>query len=133
VAGWWGIPWGPIYTVQSLWVNLRGRHDVTPLAATALRLPIDKSTLYPEEGRGARFAGSPPRDSDTTHPAVRAVRQRRGSGEKHLNREWRRAAPCGTLILLLRETLHDGPLVDFKAVRQREKAVARKSLAYFWN
>ncbi len=30
VAGWWGIPWGPIYTVQSLWVNLRGGHDLTP-------------------------------------------------------------------------------------------------------
>jgi hypothetical protein len=53
VAGWWGIPWGPIYTVQSLWVNLRGGHDMTPEAATALQLPIDKSTLYPEEGRAA--------------------------------------------------------------------------------
>ncbi|HEY2168147.1 MAG TPA: hypothetical protein VGJ30_00865 [Candidatus Angelobacter sp.] len=53
VAGWWGIPWGPIYTVQSLWVNLRGGHDLTPRAATALRLPIDKSTLYPEEGKAA--------------------------------------------------------------------------------
>lgn len=51
VAGWWGIPWGPIYTVQSLWVNLRGGHDMTPQAATALRLPIDKSTLYPEQGK----------------------------------------------------------------------------------
>lgn len=27
--GWWGIPWGPIYTIQSLWVNLRGGKDVT--------------------------------------------------------------------------------------------------------
>jgi hypothetical protein len=53
VAGWWGIPWGPIYTVQSLWVNLRGGHDLTPQAATALQLPIDKSTLYPDQGRAA--------------------------------------------------------------------------------
>jgi hypothetical protein len=29
VAGWWGIPWGPIYTVQSLAVNLKGGKDVT--------------------------------------------------------------------------------------------------------
>ena len=29
VAGWWGIPWGPIYTVQSLVVNLKGGKDVT--------------------------------------------------------------------------------------------------------
>jgi hypothetical protein len=54
VAGWWGIPWGPIYTVQSIWVNLRGGNDVTPEVATTLNLPIDKSTLYKEEkGRAA--------------------------------------------------------------------------------
>ena len=29
VLGWWGIPWGPIYTIQSLWVNLKGGKDVT--------------------------------------------------------------------------------------------------------
>lgn len=29
VAGWWGIPWGPIYTVQSLWQNLSGGKDLT--------------------------------------------------------------------------------------------------------
>lgn len=29
VAGWWGIPWGPIYTVQSLAVNFKGGKDVT--------------------------------------------------------------------------------------------------------
>lgn len=27
--GWWGIPWGPIYTLQSLWITLRGGRDVT--------------------------------------------------------------------------------------------------------
>jgi len=21
LLGWWGNPWGPIYTIQSLWVN----------------------------------------------------------------------------------------------------------------
>jgi hypothetical protein len=30
VAGWWGIPWGPIYTVQSVWTNITGGRDVTP-------------------------------------------------------------------------------------------------------
>jgi hypothetical protein len=29
LLGWWGIPWGPIYTVQTLWVNFRGGRDVT--------------------------------------------------------------------------------------------------------
>lgn len=29
VLGWWGIPWGPIFTVQSLFVNLKGGKDLT--------------------------------------------------------------------------------------------------------
>ena len=29
VTGWWGIPWGPIYTIQCLYTNLRGGKDVT--------------------------------------------------------------------------------------------------------
>ncbi|HZU30373.1 MAG TPA: hypothetical protein VFB79_04615 [Candidatus Angelobacter sp.] len=48
MLGWWGIPWGPIWTVQSMWTNLRGGHDLSAETATALRLPIDKSSLYPE-------------------------------------------------------------------------------------
>lgn len=27
--GWWGIPWGPIYTIGSLYNNLKGGKDVT--------------------------------------------------------------------------------------------------------
>ncbi len=27
--GWWGIPWGPIYTIGSFITNLRGGKDVT--------------------------------------------------------------------------------------------------------
>ncbi|MDR2006778.1 MAG: hypothetical protein LBP78_06015 [Acidaminococcales bacterium] len=27
--GWWGIPWGPIYTVGSLFANLSGGKDIT--------------------------------------------------------------------------------------------------------
>jgi hypothetical protein len=29
VAGWWGIPFGPVFTIQSLWRNLNGGIDVT--------------------------------------------------------------------------------------------------------
>lgn len=29
VLGWWGIPWGPIYTIQSVWVNFQGGKNVT--------------------------------------------------------------------------------------------------------
>ena len=29
LLGWWGIPWGPIYSIQSLVTNLGGGKDVT--------------------------------------------------------------------------------------------------------
>ena len=31
VMGWWGIPWGPIYTIESLWTNFTGGEDVTSM------------------------------------------------------------------------------------------------------
>ncbi len=27
--GWWGIPFGPVYTVQGIWTNLQGGKNVT--------------------------------------------------------------------------------------------------------
>ena len=35
--GWWGIPWGPIYTIQSLWVNSKGGRDITANMLAALQ------------------------------------------------------------------------------------------------
>ena len=29
VVGWWGIPWGPVYTISSVVTNFRGGKDVT--------------------------------------------------------------------------------------------------------
>jgi hypothetical protein len=29
VAGWWGLPWGPIYTIRSFSNNFSGGKDVT--------------------------------------------------------------------------------------------------------
>jgi hypothetical protein len=29
LLGWWGLPWGPIRTVQSIFVNLTGGQDAT--------------------------------------------------------------------------------------------------------
>lgn len=37
LAGWWGIPWGPIYTIGSVFTNLGGGKDVTREVAAALR------------------------------------------------------------------------------------------------
>jgi hypothetical protein len=38
LVGWWGIPWGPIYSVRSLWTNLRGGEDVTATVANSMGL-----------------------------------------------------------------------------------------------
>lgn len=43
LLGWWGIPWGPIYTVQSLWVNLNGGKDVTDGVVQALQKQAGKT------------------------------------------------------------------------------------------
>jgi hypothetical protein len=42
VAGWWGIPWGPIYTIGSLAKNLSGGENVTPYGTVAYH-PEDMS------------------------------------------------------------------------------------------
>lgn len=36
VVGWWGIPWGPIYTIGALITNLRGGKDVTAEVMAAI-------------------------------------------------------------------------------------------------
>jgi hypothetical protein len=39
VAGWWGIPWGPIFSVQAIYRNFSGGRDVTKEVAAALFPP----------------------------------------------------------------------------------------------
>ena len=53
VAGWWGIPWGPIYTIQSVYNNLGGGKDITqqvqsslPAPAAARSLASQRSTAF---------------------------------------------------------------------------------------
>lgn len=29
IFGWWGIPWGPIHTISSVFTNLKGGKDIT--------------------------------------------------------------------------------------------------------
>jgi len=38
LLGWWGIPWGPVYTVRCLWANFHGGEDVTAAVAAAMGL-----------------------------------------------------------------------------------------------
>jgi hypothetical protein len=43
LLGWWGIPWGPIYSIQSLVVDLKGGKDVTAeIMASAQRQAITR-------------------------------------------------------------------------------------------
>jgi hypothetical protein len=37
VLGWWGIPWGPIYTIGSLYTNFTGGKDVTQAVLDSFR------------------------------------------------------------------------------------------------
>lgn len=51
VAGWWGIPWGPIYTIQSVYNNLGGGKDVTQQVRNsfcATAAPASPSALAPQ-------------------------------------------------------------------------------------
>ncbi len=41
VVGWWGFPWGPIYTVWALVANLGGGTDVTDEVIASLELGGD--------------------------------------------------------------------------------------------
>ena len=36
LLGWWGIPWGPIYTIGSLYHNFSGGKDVTNETVAAI-------------------------------------------------------------------------------------------------
>jgi hypothetical protein len=43
LLGWWGIPWGPIYTIQSVWVNFQGGKDVTKEVLASMMSVSQKS------------------------------------------------------------------------------------------
>ena len=36
LLGWWGIPWGPIFTIGAIFSNMGGGKDVTAAVAPAL-------------------------------------------------------------------------------------------------
>ena len=41
--GWWGIPWGPIRSVQALVTNFKGGKDVTDRVVTAMKQGAQKT------------------------------------------------------------------------------------------
>ena len=44
--GWWGLPWGVVYTLETLAVNLTGGHDVTD--EVMKQLSSQPGTLRPQ-------------------------------------------------------------------------------------
>lgn len=46
--GWWGIPWGPIYTIGSFITNFKGGKDVTDGVVDALMAHQPIATVLPE-------------------------------------------------------------------------------------
>jgi len=52
VAGWWGIPWGPIYTIQCVYNNSRGGKDVTQAVVNSLRAQGAPAAASPVPAKG---------------------------------------------------------------------------------
>ena len=45
VFGWWGIPWGPIYTIQTIINNIKGGKDVTQQVMASLKAGAPMQTV----------------------------------------------------------------------------------------
>ena len=43
--GWWGIPWGPVYSIESLATNLSGGKDVTKDVMDSFRSSNDRYSI----------------------------------------------------------------------------------------
>ena len=61
LLGWWGIPWGPIWTIRSLAINLGGGRDVTDEVVGYLRGEVpsvqpERANLCPHCGHGNSFS-----------------------------------------------------------------------------
>lgn len=41
--GWWGIPWGPIYTIQSFYYNFKGGKDITQEVLASMAARVDQA------------------------------------------------------------------------------------------
>ncbi|MEM7182521.1 MAG: hypothetical protein AAF518_16530 [Spirochaetota bacterium] len=49
VLGWWGFPWGPIYTIGALVTNFSGGKDVTTEALRAIKASANQSETAKED------------------------------------------------------------------------------------
>jgi len=49
--GWWGLPWGPIYTIGSVWQVLKGGNDCTQEIVDDIEIIFPEGFVSPEEKR----------------------------------------------------------------------------------
>ncbi|WP_206026264.1 hypothetical protein [Roseimicrobium sp. ORNL1] len=61
LCGWWGIPWGPIFSIGSLFTNLTGGKDVTHEVLAVLQAPSHQSYGVPPPVPGAIMPPPVPR------------------------------------------------------------------------
>ena len=47
LLGWWGIPWGPIRSVQALITNFKGGKDVTERVVSAMKNAAQANVISP--------------------------------------------------------------------------------------
>ncbi|MDB6031363.1 MAG: hypothetical protein JWM16_1701 [Verrucomicrobiales bacterium] len=57
VAGWWGIPWGPIWTISTIFTNAHGGKDVTPEVLSQRLGPARASAILAQRGKLAAPGG----------------------------------------------------------------------------
>jgi hypothetical protein len=63
VFGWWGIPWGPVYTIQSLYKNVRGgeKRPISQLLTEIEKVETTESNVQQNETKQAQDATAPPK------------------------------------------------------------------------
>ncbi|MCP5500087.1 MAG: hypothetical protein H7A25_09310 [Leptospiraceae bacterium] len=49
--GWWGIPWGPIYTIAAFITNFSGGKDITSEVVKSLQSNMESSAKEEEDDR----------------------------------------------------------------------------------
>jgi hypothetical protein len=66
VAGWWGIPWGPIWTLTTVAENIAGGKDLTPFVLAALGSPLPSVNKPPAAMSPTEVAEHAERESRKT-------------------------------------------------------------------
>lgn len=55
VVGWWGLPWGPIYTLSSIFGNVRGK-DVTTEVCHDIKQNVTRQAIQERTRAAAKAA-----------------------------------------------------------------------------